>query len=507
MKMQAIVRLWVLLLATPMSSEAMSQAVIKYEFFTEPYNFHLAGTQWGTVHGLNFELRQSFGSLLGEPVTNNNVRYWFDGQEDGINKPTVHLYRKVIGTPQTQGIPYPKGDTWAIIELWGGDDISVTRAAGVLKVSYPFERFIDQVLVVSAHFVGNYGQINMLGGFNGVFSRPGNWGWNIPGSPSWSRALVSSYKYIDHGSQPIHWYSESEARDLFAMLIKECQPVCQGQAQRLQDLNLNMYGVLNDIAAHSEAFRMAYYKSDQRATMLRSLVSAAQSEPDPQLRKRREALANRAMKAFGDEQSQTFKQQRRFAVSANKRSATEQAMAVSNEALCQMMAEGEVQDDTLARLKQLVQKRGILPRQLQDRAEESLKLLSKKVPKTGPLWVTVASEAADNIGTSLVVTKPDGTRGYTHAYTLPKTWVKAQGGKYDEISLGYGDTEAPAGKYKFKVRGSGDYLLLIWNNGTRRLDIFHEGHISKGGGADIYELTHNPNRTDEGQRCHDFTAL
>ncbi|WP_375177798.1 hypothetical protein [Marinobacter mobilis] len=494
MKKQAIVGFWVLLLTSLMSSAVMAQAVIKYEFFAEPYNFQLTGKQWGTIHGLNFEVRQSFGSLLGEPVTNNNVRYWFDGQEDGIHKPTVHLYREVTGTPQAQGIPYPNGDTWAIIELWGGDDISVSRTAGSLNVSYPFERFIDQVRVVSAHFVGNYGQINMLGGFNGVFGPPGSWGWNVPGSPSWGRALVSSFEYVDHGSRPIHWYSQAEARDLFSILVKECEPACQGQAQRLQDLNLNMYGVLNDIAAHSEDFRMAYYRNSPRTTMLNSLLATAQSEPDPQLRRRRQALAERAMEAFGDEQSRTFTQQQSFFVDRRKQSATEQAMAVTNDALCQMMTDGKVQEDTLGQLQQLVQQQGALPRQLQVRAEESLRLLSSEGHRQGAtadLFIRLIR--SDEFNLKLRVTRPGGQ-------TLPGFPIVG-----DE-DLHYVARNNPGGNYTIEVtanNASTNYTLRVQYGGKV---ITHEGYLTKGS-VDTYEHNFDPNQADEGRPCQNFTEL
>ncbi|MBU3068584.1 hypothetical protein KOI40_02070 [Aestuariicella sp. G3-2] len=502
MNRQAIVKLWVLILATLMSSSAMSQAVIEYKFFAQSYNFHLTGKHWGTIHGLSFDVRQSFGSLLGEPVTNNNVRYWFDGQEGGINKPTIFLHRDVLGKPQTQGLPSPNGDTWAIIELWGNDYISVRQTGGLLKVSYPFEHFIDQARVVSAHFVGNYGQIHMLGGFDGVFGSPGSWGWNFPGSPSWTRALVSSFDYIEHGTRPINWYSQSQARDLFTMLNKECQPVCQGQALRLQDLNLNMHGVLNDIATESEEFRMAYYSGDPRTTLLSSLMSAAQSEPDPELRGRRQALANRAMEAFGDEQSRTFKQQWGFTVSERQQSSIEQVMASIDEGFCQMMTEGKVQENTLGRLQKLVKQEGALPRQLQDRAEQSLKLLGKKDVGVGDLQITLTWKQKNKgrrNGVYFLVRVPDEFE----ELSLPN-YTSKRGVARGTLS------QAKAGKYWISVHPSGtwgynyNYELRIQGGGKVET---HSGSVYQPGGLDSYEFELDPNKVGEGQRCQNLTEL
>ncbi len=494
MKKQAIVRFWVLLLTSLMSSAVMAQGVIKYDF-QGTYSFHLTGKQWGTISGLHFDVRQSFGSLLNEPVTNNNVRYWFDR---GPFEPSISLFRDVPVTPSAEGpVSKPDGDHWAIISFEDGDSISVSRTTGGLfQVSYPYDRFVDQARVVSAHFVGRYQLFNrnesieMLGGFNGVYGVPGNWGWNFPGSPSWNRALVSSYNFIDRGTEPVAWYSTSQARDIFANVIEACQPVCEGNAIGLQDLNLNIHGVLNDIASQSEEFRMAYYKGDTRTAMLNSLLAAAQSEPDPQLRRRRHALANRAMEAFGDGQSRTLTQQQSFFVDRRKQSATEQAMAVTHDARCQMMTDGEVQEDTLGQLQRLVQQ-GALPRQLQSRAEESLQLLSKKIERSNDIQMTLTWDDPNVADLELDVTKPDGR-------TINGD-VTPNGGEYLRMFQ--------PGTYKIQVKtytGSADYQLSIQRGST--IDVL-EGYVSRGSGVDTYEFTFDPSQTEEGQPCQNFTEL
>ncbi|WP_375177796.1 hypothetical protein [Marinobacter mobilis] len=496
MKKQAIVRFLVLLLTSLMSSAVMAQGVIKYDF-QGTYSFHLTGEQWGTISGLHFDVRQSFGSLLNEPVTNNNVRYWFDREPF---EPSINLFRDVPVTPSAEGpVSKPDGDHWAIISFEDGDSISVSRTTGGLfQVSYPYDRFVDQARVVSAHFVGRYQLFNrnesieMLGGFNGVYGVPGNWGWNFPGSPSWNRALVSSYNFIDRGTEPVAWYSTSQARDIFANVIEACQPVCEGNAIGLQDLNLNIHGVLNDIASQSEEFRMAYYKGDTRTAMLNSLLAAAQSEPDPQLRRRRHALANRAMEAFGNEQSHTFRQQQGFAADQRKQSTTEQAMAVTNDALCQMMTEGEVKEATLSQLKQLVQQQEALPRQLQDRAEESLELLSKEGlgDSYGQVTLTWGDASAEEL-LLRVYTPGNGTHW--------ASYIPNEGSR---------TTLRRIGKYKVEVsavRGSAtNYQLSIRRNGE--YDVY-DGYISYREMPESYEFTVDSNQSAEREHCRNFTEL
>lgn len=504
MKKQVIVRLWVLLVTTLMSATVMAQAVIKYKFQDNIYSFQLNGKQWGTISGLSFDVRQSFGSLLGEPVTNNNVRYWF---ERGPFEPSISLFRDVSSAPFAES-PTPDGQHWATISFIDGDSISVkTTTGGLFQVSYPYERFIEQVRVVSAHFVGRYQffgrneSIEMVGGFDGVFGAPGNWGWNFPGSPSWNRALVSNYNYVVRGTKPIAWYSKSKARDLFATLIEACQPACDGSVLSLQDLNLNIHGVLNDIAAQSEEFRMTYYNRDSRATMLSSLMSAAQSEPDPKLRKRRQALANRALKAFGNEQSQTFKQQWGFTADRNKQSTTEQAMASIDEGFCQMMTEGKVQEGTLGRLKKLVKQEGSLPRQLQNRADESLKLLSKKGLGAGDIQVTLTwDDRKDWASPYFEVELPnsknrissDSDATHKHQFTR---WTMS---------------EAPAGKYWVSIYSQGpwgysfNYQLRIEGGG--KVDV-HKGRIRLPTQGVGHDFSFASNKVGEGRGCQNLTEL
>lgn len=507
MNNQAIAKVGVLLVAALMTSSVMAQGVIKYEF-KGTYSFHLGGKQWGVVRGLNFDVRQSFSSLLGEPVTNNNVRYWFGR---GPFEPSIDLFREVSQIPSAEGaLSTPNGERWAFISIENVDSISVNRTTGgSLKVSYPYERFIDRVRIVSAHFVGRYElagrnqSVELLGGFNGVFGAPGKWGWNFPGSPSWNRALVSRYNFINRGTKPVSWYSSSQARNIFGNVINSCQAVCEGHAMSLQDLNLNIHGLLNDIAVHSEDFRVAYYTGDPRITVVNSLLAAAQAEPDTKIRRRRQALANRAMEAFGDQTSQAINQHWAATASERQQTATEQAMAMIDDAFCQMMADGKVEKGNLAKLQRLVRQRGGVPTLLQKRAEESLKLLSKEGMGAGDIQVTLTW---DHGGTDLwfIVEMPDGysddsvsdgirTNGFSQ-------WVgSAKAGKYlVKIQRGYEDLV----KYHYKLR---------IQYGSK---VITDSDFVYSGTSKYYDFTVDQNQISQmqlksagRQRCQNFTEL
>lgn len=434
------------------ASPTQGQGIIRLRDKAESYSFQVMGDRWASITGLQLEYRVRHGSLLGEPWVTSNFRYWFWGQQDENNLPSISLNRLRSSDQESGDMSISEtAEYLGSISFWVRDDIVVREQGnGAFAITYPIARFVELARVTEVDFVGSFEGVLFVGPFSGVHGKPNAWGWNLPDSPSWDRLLVSrrdSRLASGNGRRNVQYETDTNAKDYVRGWREQCTPVCDGEILGLDGLRMNILPIITEIAARSPAFSEAFF-GRPRSAQVASLMGAVALEQDAARRAQRERIAQMALDAFRADVDPSLVAA--WEVATRDRSEGAAVYEAAEHALCEVETQGRASSDAIAALAQALDRPNVHP-VLRERGGPALARLRRGGLGTGDVQITLTWENSADL--DLYVREPNG-EVTSHTQRQSST-----GGQLDvDDTNGYGPEnifwpagQAPRGNYSVEV--------------------------------------------------------
>jgi hypothetical protein len=151
--------------------------------------------RWAEIRGMRVDVRHRIGSLLGEPWEVSSVRYDFDERA----QITIHQYSTKSEMQVKKGsalavIRVTDGGSLRVRDMRIGDGWDPESSSMSFEVLVPADQFRDKVRLTDVYynFTALDGGSTVRRRYQGILFGAGEWGWDIPGSPDWSRLFESN---------------------------------------------------------------------------------------------------------------------------------------------------------------------------------------------------------------------------------------------------------------------------------------------------------------------------
>jgi hypothetical protein len=412
------------------------------------------------IYGLQFVYRRRVTGLLGEPVENSNLIYCFNGMETPFCDTNFYGYPSVQLSRPIQDSQSSKAK--AQIDLWGGDKIYVLgEPGGLWKVKYPLSRFTERARLTRLQFTSlspslPYGDISphpfsLVGPFDGVYGAPGQWGWNVPGSPDWDEVFVKDYDYGDRSVRNIDYHHPNHAKEIAKQLLESCQPICEAPLLSVNDLHIDLTTVLADIGREKPEFLSDVMGNsyDTQTVAMRGLRSRYST---PQDIKNFDHLAYKYMNGLGQKISRNLISDWKQTAAVRPSPATlAQHAALTDSAECELITGTQMSDTTRTQLRNVLRAPDTPP-ELRRKGQNTLSQLHAVALGTGDVQVTLRWDKSSDV--DLYVEEPGAS---LISYNNKRG---DRGGILDvDNTAGYGPEnvywpsgQAPEGVYKVSVK-------------------------------------------------------